>query len=61
MKKEICRFSSVCKGYHAEHYSCAHESEACHFCGYYRLHKAAVLRVEMKDMLKNTEFGQLAE
>jgi hypothetical protein len=42
MKKELCRFASVCKGYRKEAFTCAHEEEAKDYCGYYRRFKAAI-------------------
>lgn len=58
MKKEICRFSVMCKGYRADHFTCNHESEAKDFCGYYRRHKAAILRIDMRAMLSGTDLAE---
>lgn len=54
---DVCKFHAVCAYYVKENPTCSTESEACHHCGKYKLHEAAILQGEMKKMLSDTDFA----
>jgi len=56
-----CRFAKVCKGYRTDAYTCATDTEASFYCGYFREHLKFSLIAAMDKMLDGCDFADVSK